>query len=62
MFDMIHAFASGFYQVFAWSTFSLMCIGIVVGFIVGILMGTILLQAYQPFLAWLASLVPIPLW
>ncbi|MEK7334326.1 MAG: tripartite tricarboxylate transporter permease, partial [Candidatus Binatota bacterium] len=30
---------SGFYQVFTWSTFSLMCVGIVVGFIVGILPG-----------------------
>ena len=34
---MLNALLSGFYQVFAWPTFSLMCVGIVVGFIVGIL-------------------------
>src|SRR3990170_4109531 len=39
MFEMLNALFSGFYQVFAWSTFSLMCVGIVVGFIVGILPG-----------------------
>ncbi|MBI4527477.1 MAG: tripartite tricarboxylate transporter permease [Deltaproteobacteria bacterium] len=39
MFDLLNAFASGFYQVFTWSTFSLMLIGIAVGFVVGILPG-----------------------
>src|SRR3990167_9534838 len=39
MFEMLNALLAGFYQVFTWSTFSLMCIGIVVGFIVGILPG-----------------------
>ncbi len=39
MLEMFNALLSGFYQVFAWSTFSLMCVGIVVGFIVGILPG-----------------------
>ncbi|MEK6600724.1 MAG: tripartite tricarboxylate transporter permease, partial [Candidatus Binatota bacterium] len=39
MFEFLNAFLSGFYQVFAWSTFSLMCVGIVIGFIVGILPG-----------------------
>jgi putative tricarboxylic transport membrane protein len=39
MLDMAQAFASGFYQVFTWSTFSLMLIGIAVGFVVGILPG-----------------------
>lgn len=39
MFEMLSALLSGFYQVFAWPTFSLMCVGIVVGFIVGILPG-----------------------
>lgn len=39
MFEYLNAFLSGFYQVFAWSTFSLMCVGIVIGFIVGILPG-----------------------
>ena len=39
MFEMLNALLSGFYQVFTWSTFSLMCVGIVVGFIVGILPG-----------------------
>ncbi len=32
---------------------------IVAGFVVGILMGTIVLQTYQPFLAWLASVLPV---
>jgi putative tricarboxylic transport membrane protein len=39
MLEMLNAFVSGFYQVFAPSTFVLMCIGIVVGFVVGILPG-----------------------
>lgn len=39
MLEMLNALISGFYQVFTWSTFSLMCIGIVVGFWVGILPG-----------------------
>jgi len=39
MLEMLNAFVSGFYQVFAPTTFLLMCIGIVVGFIVGILPG-----------------------
>ncbi len=39
MFEMLNALLSGLYQVFTWSTFSLMCVGIVVGFIVGILPG-----------------------
>ena len=39
MFETLNALLSGFYQVFTWSTFSLMCVGIVVGFIVGILPG-----------------------
>ena len=39
MFEFLSAFVSGFYQVFTWSTFTLMLVGIVVGFIVGILPG-----------------------
>ena len=39
MLEMLNALISGFFQVFSWSTFSLMCIGIAVGFIVGILPG-----------------------
>ncbi|HXV84870.1 MAG TPA: tripartite tricarboxylate transporter permease, partial [Candidatus Binatia bacterium] len=39
MLDTLAALISGFYQVFTWSTFSLMCIGIAVGFVVGILPG-----------------------
>ncbi|HEV8343310.1 MAG TPA: tripartite tricarboxylate transporter permease, partial [Candidatus Binatia bacterium] len=39
MLEMLNAFVSGFYQVFAPTTFLLMCIGIAVGFIVGILPG-----------------------
>jgi len=39
MFEMFSALLAGLYQVFTWSTFSLMCVGIVVGFIVGILPG-----------------------
>ena len=39
MFETLNALLSGLYQVFTWSTFSLMCVGIVVGFIVGILPG-----------------------
>ena len=39
MLDMITALGSGLIQCFTWSTFSLMCIGIVIGFIVGILPG-----------------------
>jgi putative tricarboxylic transport membrane protein len=37
--EMINALGSGFIQCFTWSTFSLMCIGIVIGFVVGILPG-----------------------
>jgi TctA family transporter len=39
MLEMFHALISGLVQCFTWSTFSLMCIGIVIGFIVGILPG-----------------------
>ena len=39
MLDMLTALVSGFIQCFTWSTFSLMCIGIFIGFIVGILPG-----------------------
>lgn len=39
MIEMANAFFSGLYQVFTWSTFSLMMIGIFVGFWVGILPG-----------------------
>lgn len=39
MLEMVQAFVAGFYHVFAWSTFSLMMIGIAVGFMVGILPG-----------------------
>jgi TctA family transporter len=39
MLDMAAALLSGLNQVFAWSTFSLMCVGILVGFVVGILPG-----------------------
>src|SRR3989338_1905710 len=39
MLEMAGAFVGGFYQVFTWSTFSLMLIGIAVGFVVGILPG-----------------------
>jgi TctA family transporter len=37
--DFITALVSGLFQVFNWSTFSLMMIGIAVGFVVGILPG-----------------------
>ena len=37
--DMIHALISGFVMCFTWSTFSLMLIGIAIGFVVGILPG-----------------------
>jgi TctA family transporter len=39
MLEMLTALVSGLFQVFNWSTFSLMMIGIVVGFVVGILPG-----------------------
>ncbi|MBI4528703.1 MAG: tripartite tricarboxylate transporter permease [Deltaproteobacteria bacterium] len=39
MIEMANAFLSGLYQVFSWSTLSLMLIGIFVGFWVGILPG-----------------------
>src|SRR5581483_2372386 len=39
MFEMLTSFVSGFYQVFAPSTFGLMCVGLFIGFIVGILPG-----------------------
>jgi len=39
MFEYLNAFIQGLFIVFTWSTFSLMCIGIVIGFIVGILPG-----------------------
>ena len=35
---------------------------VVAGFLVGILMGTIFLGFYQPFLFWLAALIKFPLW
>lgn len=35
---------------------------VIAGFVVGILMGLVVLQIQQPFLAWLASLVPLRLW
>jgi putative tricarboxylic transport membrane protein len=39
MLEMLAALVSGLFQVFNWSTFSLMMIGIAVGFVVGILPG-----------------------
>jgi TctA family transporter len=39
MLDLLTALGSGFIQCFTWSTFSLMCIGIFIGFVVGILPG-----------------------
>ena len=39
MFETLQALLSGLYQVFTWPTFSLMCVGIAVGFVVGILPG-----------------------
>jgi putative tricarboxylic transport membrane protein len=39
MLEIFQASLSGFYQVFTWSTFSLMCVGIAIGFVVGILPG-----------------------
>lgn len=39
MLETLSAFASGFSQVFAPSTFLLMCVGIAIGFVVGILPG-----------------------
>src|ERR671914_2039831 len=39
MFDIFNALISGLFQVFNWSTFSLMIVGIGVGFMVGILPG-----------------------
>ncbi len=35
---------------------------VVAGLVVGILMGLVVLQIHQPFLAWLTSLVHFPLW
>ncbi|MDH3443733.1 MAG: tripartite tricarboxylate transporter permease, partial [Deltaproteobacteria bacterium] len=39
MLDILQSFVAGFFAVFAWSTMSLMLIGIAVGFMVGILPG-----------------------
>src|ERR1043166_246946 len=39
MLEMFSALVSGLAQCFTWSTFSLMCIGIAIGFVVGILPG-----------------------
>jgi putative tricarboxylic transport membrane protein len=39
MLEMFTALISGLVQCFTWSTFSLMCVGIVIGFVVGILPG-----------------------
>jgi len=39
MFEYLNAFVQGFFMLFTWSTFSLMVVGIVVGFWVGILPG-----------------------
>src|ERR1041384_8150608 len=36
---MLTSFVSGFYQVFAPTTFGLMCVGLAIGFVVGILPG-----------------------
>jgi putative tricarboxylic transport membrane protein len=39
MLEMLQAFADGLFLVFAWKTFSMMLIGIAIGFMVGILPG-----------------------
>jgi len=39
MVELMNAFISGLFLIFAWSTFGLMLLGIVIGFIVGILPG-----------------------
>jgi putative tricarboxylic transport membrane protein len=39
VFELFNAFVSGLWQIFTWSTFTLMLVGIGVGFVVGILPG-----------------------
>lgn len=39
MLDIVHAFTSGFFQIFAWPAFGLMLVGIAIGFVVGLLPG-----------------------
>ena len=39
MIELVHAFSGGLSQIFCWATFSLMAVGIAIGFIVGILPG-----------------------
>ncbi|HXV81364.1 MAG TPA: tripartite tricarboxylate transporter permease, partial [Candidatus Binatia bacterium] len=39
MVELIEAFVEGFFLVFVWKTFSLMILGIIIGFAVGILPG-----------------------
>jgi len=39
MLDVVNASLSGLFQIFTWSTFSLMLLGMVIGFTVGILPG-----------------------
>jgi len=39
MFELVHAFSDGLFLVLSWNTFSLMLLGIAVGFAVGILPG-----------------------
>ena len=39
MLELVNAFVSGFSQIFVWATFTLMLVGIAIGFIVGILPG-----------------------
>ena len=39
MIELFNAFVSGLSQIFTWSTFTLMLVGIAIGFVVGILPG-----------------------
>ena len=39
MFELVNAFVGGFFQIFTWTSFSLMLLGIAIGFAVGILPG-----------------------
>lgn len=56
MVEMLNASLSGLYQVFTWSTFSLMLLGIAIGFVVGILPGiggVTTLALMLPFIIWM---------
>ncbi len=59
MIEIINAFVSGFTQIFSWTAFSLMLLGLVIGFAVGILPGLGGPSALALMLPFIVKMTPV---